>query len=81
MKSQNSEELKSNSEITESDRQTIKKGLALYQYPSMPKRNFKEQHSLKNRNKIIITTNLYEFKFIEQSHKFTLFNLEILTLF
>ena len=78
MSSKNSEELKSNSGITESDRQIIKKGLALYKYPSMPKRNFSQSNSLKNRNRILITTNLYELKFIEEFHKFNLFSLEFL---
>ena len=78
MKSPNSDELNSNSGTTESDRQIIKKGLTLYQYPPMPTRNFSQRHLLKNGNKLLITTNLYELKLIDQIHKFTLFSLEIL---
>ena len=78
MKSPNSDELKSSSGTSESDRQIIKKGLTLYQYPPMPTRNFRQRHSLINGNKLLITTNLFELKLVDRIHKFTLFSLDIL---
>ena len=77
MKSVNSEENKSSSGTSESERITFNLNLKKYKYPIIPKRNYDLRHSQNSQEKLI-TTNLFEIKFIDQYHKFTLFSSKIL---
>ena len=72
----NSEENKSSSGTSESERSIFRKKLNSYVYPLMPNKN----KGLRNTqpNNVLITTNLYELIFIDESHKFTLYNVSIL---
>ena len=71
-----SEENKSSSGGTsESERLNFKKKLSSFAYPSMPKKN--EELRISLHNNVIITTNLYELIYVDESHKFTLYNLSI----
>ena len=72
----NSEENKSSSGTSESERLNFKLKLSSYKYPLMPKKN-KDLRIAKNNN-VLITTNLYELILIDESHKFTLYNVDIL---
>ena len=75
-KSAKSEVNKSNSISSDSERQYIRKRLSSFVYPTMPENN-KEIRNL-GIQKIKILTNLYELKFIDEYHKLSLFNIEIL---
>ena len=78
MFSNSSEEVKSSSGTSESDRQIIRKKLNSFQYPSMPLKDYnlrKRESFQRNR---LITTNLYEIKFVDEFHKFALYKVEIL---
>ena len=77
MKSVNSEENKSSSGTSESERLNFNFKLKSYKYPIMPKRNYNLRHSQNSQEKLI-STNLFEIKFIDEYHKFTLFSSEIL---
>ena len=72
----NSEENKSSSGTSESERLNFKLKLSAYTYPLMPKKN-KDLRIAQNNN-VLITTNLYELIFVDESHKFTLYNVDIL---
>jgi len=72
----NSEENKSSSGTSESERLNFKLKLSSYIYPLMPKKN-KDLRIAQNNN-VLITTNLYELILIDETHKFTLYNVEIL---
>ena len=77
MKSVNSEENKSISGTSESERLNFNFKLKSYKYQIMPKRNYNLRHSQNSQEKLI-STNLFEIKFIDEYHKFTLFSSEIL---
>ena len=72
-----SEDYKSNSGTSESERQNFRQKLNSFIYPSMPTRNYTLRHH-QNHNNILITTNLFEIKFIDLIHKFSLYTIEIL---
>ena len=72
-----SEENKSSSGTSESERLNFNFKLRSYKYPIMPKRNYDLRHSQNSQEKSI-STNLFEIKFIDEYHKFTLFSSEIL---
>jgi PHD/YefM family antitoxin component YafN of YafNO toxin-antitoxin module len=76
MKSPKSEENKSNSITSDSERQYIRKRLHSFVYPTMPENNKKIREF--GIQKIKIATNLYELNFIDKYHKLSLFNIEIL---
>ena len=77
MKSVDSEEIKSSSGTSESERQNFKLKLLAYQYPPMPQRdiNLRQQQ---NQKKIKIITNLFEIKLIDEYHKFALYSVDIM---
>ena len=75
-KSQKSEENKSNSITSDSERQYMRKRLYSFVYPTMPENN-KKMREL-GIQKVKIATNLYELNFIDKYHKLSLFNIEIL---
>lgn len=77
MKSINSEENKSSSGTSESERLNFNFKLRSYKYPIMPKRNY-ELRNPQNFEEKLIATNLFEIKFIDEYHKFSLFSSEIL---
>ena len=70
-----SEEIKSKSGTSISDKLVFKQKLNSFQYPTMPKRSYYSRN--KNIRKIRITTNLFELKLKEDYHKFILFNSDI----
>ena len=76
MYSSNSEDNKSNTGTSESERLNFRQKLTNFQYPSMPKRNYNIRQEYKNN--FLITTNLFEIKFIDKIHKFALYIVEIL---
>ena len=76
MNSVSSEENKSSSGTSESERNQINQKIKSFQYPPMPKRDY-ELRSMKNQ-KINLITNLFEIKLIDENHRFALFNVEIL---
>ena len=73
-----SEEVKSNSGTSESERENLRQKLSSYKYETMPKRDNKYRQQNQENSKITITTNLFEIKFIDDYHKFTLFSIKIL---
>ena len=72
----NSEENKSSSGTSESERLNFKLKISSYVYPMMPKKN--QDLRISKNNNVLITTNLYELILIDESHKFTLYNVSIL---
>ena len=77
MTSCNSEENKSSSGTSESERLNIRQKILSFEYPSMPiKNNLLRKNELNQESKKIIT-NLYPIKLLDQIHKFILFNVEI----
>ena len=72
-----SEENKSSSGTSESEKYRFNKKLSAFQYSIMPKKNF-EYRKNEQREKITITSNLFEIKLIDTFHKFSLFSIEIL---
>ena len=72
----NSEENKSSSGTSESERANFRLKLASYVCPSMPRKN--EELRLAHHNNVLVTTNLYELIMVDESHKFTLYNVSIL---
>ena len=74
----NSEENKSISGTSESERQNFRQKLNSFIYPPMPKKNYNLRQGQYNQNNISIITNLFEIKFVDEFHKFTLYNVEIL---
>ena len=77
MNSSPSEENKSNSGTSESEKQIFKQKLSSFNYSIMPKRNYEYRQKYKNDRNITITTNMFEIKLIDEFHKFTLFSVEI----
>ena len=76
MNSSPSEEIKSNSGTSESEKQLFKQKLSSFNYPIMPKRDNALRKNENNGN-IIISTNMFEIKLVDDFHKFTLFSVEI----
>ena len=78
MSSQCSDDYKSSSMTSDSDRSQFEKKIKEFKYPPMPKRN-PELRKINQYEKLItITTNLFELKFKYDYYKFTLFSVEIL---
>ena len=77
MNSSPSEENKSNSGTSESEKQIFKQKLSSFNYSIMRKRNYEYRQKYKNDRNITITTNMFEIKLIDEFHKFTLFSVEI----
>ena len=73
-----SEENKSNSGSSESERQNFRQKLNEYKYEVMPKRDLNYRQKQQHYYNMTITTNLFEIKFIDKYHKFTLFSIKIL---
>ena len=71
-----SEENKSSSGTSESERLNFMRKLSSFVYPPMPRKN--KDLRLTQYNNSLITTNLYELIFIDESHKFNLYNISIL---
>lgn len=55
-----SEEVKSNSGTSESERENLRQKLSSYKYETMPKRDNKYRQQKQENSKITITTNLFE---------------------
>ena len=78
MHAQQSEENNSNSGTSESERLNFRQKLTTYKYEVMPKRDINYRRQQQRYNNIKIATNLFEIKFIDKYHKFTLFSIKIL---
>ena len=74
MNSANSEDNKSSSGTSESERLNLNQKIKSFEYPAMPKRDYNLRSGSHNRGKIKISTNLYPIKLIDNLHKFILFN-------
>ena len=72
----NSEENKSSSGTSNSERINFNQRLASFVYPLMPEKN--KDLRIAQQNNVLITTNLYELIFIDEIHKFTLYHVSIL---
>ena len=70
------EENKSNSITSESEKQNFRQKLNSFQYSIMPKKNYDYRNQHKNK-KITIASNLFEIKFNDPFHKFSLFSIDI----
>ena len=77
MNSSPSEEIKSNSGTSESEKQAFKQKFSSFNYSTMPKRDNQYREKGKNYTNITISTNMFEIKLIDKFHKFTLFSVEI----
>jgi len=72
----NSEECKSSSGTSESELKNFKLQLSSYVYPLMPEKN--KDLRIAQHNNVLIATNLYELIFVDEIHKLTLYNVNIL---
>ena len=70
------DENRSSSGTSDSEKQNFRLKLSSFVYPLMPKRN--SNLRLQQQNNLKISTNLFELKLIDEVHKFTLFSIEIL---
>ena len=77
MQSSQSEDNKSNSGTTESEKINFREQLKKFQYPNMPKRDNKYRQDLPKNKIVKLITNLFEVNLKDQFHKFTLFSVEI----
>ena len=75
--SPHSDENKSDSMTSDSERQIFNQRVKTFQYSKMPKRNYDYRAQQNSQNKVEITTNLFEIILIDEFHKFTLFNTDI----
>ena len=76
MNSNNSEDNKSSSGTSESERQNFNQKIKSFEYPAMPKRDYNLRREFQNKQKMKISTNLYPIKLLDNYHKFILFSVE-----
>ena len=76
MNSFTSEDNKSYSGTSESERNAFNQKLRAFQYPPMPKRDY-ELRKMQMNQKVKLITNLFEVKLIDEYHKFLLFSVDI----
>ena len=77
MQSSQSEENKSNSGTSESERINFRQKLMAFHYPNMPKRDIHFRQNQSNNKIVKIITNLFEVNIKDKFHKFTLFSVDI----